>query len=321
MLFGVPSNRRVTLFRGAEMEFGKPATTVDEQVQLLLDRGMVIDDPDWARHYLQHINYYRLTAYWLPFESDHDTHQFRPGTRFDEVLNLYVFDREFRLLLLDAIERVEVSVRTQWAYYMAHRYGPHSYLDVAHATNPRWHAGNLASLEKELARSDEVFIQHYLDTYSRPASPPVWSVCEVMSLGLLSRWLTQLRKGDRSRLAATYKLDQRVLQAFVRHLTYVRNLCAHHSRVWNRSLTVTMELPRKKPPGLAENFHHHEPRKIYNTVAMLAYLLDRISPNHSWKRRLRTLLDAHGIDSAQMGFPSDVWERPLWRDSHATPEH
>ncbi|WP_435102645.1 Abi family protein [Arhodomonas sp. AD133] len=296
------------------MEFGKPATTIDQQIQILRDRGMRIDDPDRARHYLQHINYYRLTAYWLPFEADHDTHRFHPGTRFEAVLNLYVFDREFRLLLLDAIERVEVSVRTQWAYYMAQRYGPHAYLDAALATNARWHAQNLASLEQELARSDEVFIQHYRETYSEPKSPPVWSVCEIMSFGLLSRWLTQLRKGDRSRIAAVYKLDQRVLQAFIRHLTYVRNLCAHHSRVWNRSLTVTMELPRKKPPGLAENFHQQEPRKIYNTVTMLAYLLDRISPNHSWKRRLLALLDEHGIDPAQMGFPRDFRDRPLWRD-------
>ena len=110
--------------------FAKPATTHAQQVMLLRQRGMVIDDPAAAAFYLQHLNYYRLGAYWLPFEADHATHSFKPGTKFGDVLNLYVFDRELRLLVLDAIERVEVSVRSQWAYQLAHQHGPHAHLDA-----------------------------------------------------------------------------------------------------------------------------------------------------------------------------------------------
>ena len=92
--------------------FSKPATTHAQQVELLRERGMVFDDFGTAEFYLEHLNYYRLSAYWLPFEADHKTHRFQPNTRFERVLNLYVFDRELRLLVLDAIERVEVSVRS-----------------------------------------------------------------------------------------------------------------------------------------------------------------------------------------------------------------
>lgn len=109
--------------------FTKSAITYAQQVALLQQRGMVIDDPAEAEFYLQHLNYYRLSAYWLPFEIDHASHTFRPGTRFAEVLNIYIFDRELRLLLLDAIERIEVSVRGQWAYQIAHRHGSHAHLD------------------------------------------------------------------------------------------------------------------------------------------------------------------------------------------------
>jgi len=137
------------------MDFDKPAITLDEQIALLRARGMRIDDPDRARHYLQHINYYRLTAYWLPFEADHGTHQLRPGTRFEDALNLYVFDRELRLHPLNAIERIEVSLGTHWAYYMAHTYGPHAYIDPAHARRRDWHAKNLASLESASDRNHE----------------------------------------------------------------------------------------------------------------------------------------------------------------------
>lgn len=120
----------VTFFRGRAVRFAKPATTFDEQIDLLIGRGMEIPDRDRARHYLAHLNYYRLGAYWLPFEADHATHRFRPGTRFEDVVGLYVFDRELRLLVMDAIERLEVSVRTQWAYHLAHAYDPHAHMEA-----------------------------------------------------------------------------------------------------------------------------------------------------------------------------------------------
>ena len=103
------------------MKFNKPPKTFEEQVDLLIQRGMTIPDRAEALHYLKHLNYYRLRAYWLPFEKNHANHAFKPGTSFSEVLNLYVFDRELRLLVMDAIERIEVSIRTGWAYYLSHR--------------------------------------------------------------------------------------------------------------------------------------------------------------------------------------------------------
>lgn len=109
--------------------FSKPATTYAEQVELLQQRGMCIDDPENAAFWLEHLNYYRLGAYWLPYEANHDSHQFKDDTNFNDVLALYRFDRELRLLVLDAIERVEVSVRSRWAYELAHRHGPHAHLD------------------------------------------------------------------------------------------------------------------------------------------------------------------------------------------------
>src|SRR5690606_747860 len=166
--------------------FTKPSTTYDQQIAILRQRGMQVDDEEVASFYLQHLNYYRLSAYWLPFEASHNPHQFHSGTRFEDALNLYVFDRSLRLLVLDAIERIEVSVRSQWAYHLAYQHGPHAHLDISLAANhARWHSDSL-KLTKEVQRSDEVFIRHLKAAYSE-SLPPVWAVCEVMSLGLLSR--------------------------------------------------------------------------------------------------------------------------------------
>ena len=113
------------------MKFTKPPLLFDAQVDRLVERGMEIDDRERARRYLAHLNYYRLAAYWLPFEQDHPTHRFRQDTTFDLVLDHYVFDRELRLLVMDAIERIEVSLRTGWAYSLSHSYGPHAHLNKA----------------------------------------------------------------------------------------------------------------------------------------------------------------------------------------------
>ena len=294
------------------MDFTKPARTWDEQIELLRSRGLHIPDQVQASHYLAHINYYRLTGYWLPFEADHGTHQFQAQASFEDVLNLYIFDREFRLLLLDAIERIEVSLRAQWAYHMAHRHGPHSYLDAGHATDLTLHARHLAKLLDEISRADEIFIQHYHRTYRHPASPPVWVVSEIMSLGMLSRWITHMVPSDRAALARVYGLDQGVLKGFVHHLTHVRNLCAHHGRVWNRRFTVTMPIPRRKPAGLVSSFNPQRHRAVYNTVVMLAALMDIVSPGNLWKVRLHDLLSRHRINATAMGFPEDWQQRPVW---------
>ena len=93
---------------------------------------MEIPDVQRAEHYLRHVSYYRLRAYWLPFEVpaplDGD-HMFRPGTSLEDVIALYVFDRQLRLHVMDAIERIEVSLRAGWALHLAIKYGPHGYLD------------------------------------------------------------------------------------------------------------------------------------------------------------------------------------------------
>ncbi len=275
---------------------------------------MEISDLAQAEFYLQHLNYYRLGAYWLPFESDHTTHIFRSGTKFEEVLSLYVFDRELRLLMLDAIERVEVSIRSQWAYQIAHLHNPHGHLDATlSVNNSRWQK-NLAKLTTEVNRSDENFIKHLITNYSE-ALPPIWAVCEVMSLGLLSRWFDNLKPmKTRRAIAMVYGVDEQVLASWLRHLSLVRNICAHHSRLWNRDFTITPTLPRNKPVGLASQCVLGS-RKLYNTLIILLHLMDMIAPKHIWRIRVKDLLKKHEIPVTAMGFPVDWGESKIWQCS------
>lgn len=193
--------------------FTKPHIPYEEQVKKLASRGMVIDDRAEAIRTLQHINYYRLGIYWHTFEANHDSHQFIPGTKFSDVVKLYDFDRKLRLLVLDAIERVEVSLRTQWTYHLSKAYGPHAHM-VEKAHSKEWE-GTVKDLGKELKRSDETFIKRIMQKYD-DASPPIWAASEIMSFGLLSKWYKNLRVNTvRKNIARVYGVHPDILQSWM----------------------------------------------------------------------------------------------------------
>ena len=303
------------------MKFNKRPKSFEQQLDLLIERGLQVSDRDKAVHYLAHINYYRLEAYWLPFETSRDPHQFAKDASFDLVLNHYLFDRELRLHLLDAIERIEVSFRTQWAYHISHAYGPHGYLGNSQGLrkNERRLLRDIDELKEHVRRSDEVFIKHYSDTYEEPL-PPAWVSCEVISLGLLSRFYSNLRAYKvRSAIASTYQFDERFLEGFLEHLSYVRNVCAHHSRLWNRHLTKKMPLPKGKPAGLKDNIYidtaNKTEHKIYNTLVVIQHLMTIICPGSSWATQLNALIGKYGIDVKRMGFPEEWKALPLWQQT------
>lgn len=304
------------------MRFNKPPVSLADQVRLMQQRGLVVADPDKAAHYLGNIGYYRLSAYSLPHElptpaGQARQHQFKPGTTFEQVLSLYVFDRRLRLLVMEAIERVEVSVRTRWAHAMAMRHGAHAHMQVGLFKSPWAHTKDLARVSAESEESKEAFVQHYRATYDEPFLPPVWAIVETMTLGTLSRWVANTRDNTAKKEVAdglgmpTVEVLEQVLHA----LTPVRNVCAHHSRLWNRRLAMTLPYIKRYraslvPPDSPQHQAHH----LYNYLTVLAAMMRTMNPGGGWRKRLYDLVSA-GLDPQflpAMGFPADWTTRPLW---------
>lgn len=297
--------------------FAKPALSIANQINKLIANGMIVGDHALAEHCLQHISYYRLSAYWLPFE--HPKGQagprFVPGTTFEQVVALYDFDRALRLLMLDAIERVEVAVRGNWAYQMAMLPGgSHAYVDAAHYGDKNIFYSNYSRLAAEVGRSKDVFIVHYKKSYTGPVMPPVWMASEMLSFGQLSQWYAALKEPKlRQKVADPFALDESIFVPLVQQLATVRNGCAHHGRLWNKKFNVTLKLPKKQPADLANALNRPAPDKIYNTLAMLQYLLGVAEPGHNWGNRLIAhiaTLPSRSI--AEMGFPADWLDWKLW---------
>ncbi len=298
----------------------KPAKTYPDQLQILKERGLRVPDEPFALHCLEHHNYYRLSAYRFPYTLTAQPDQFQPGTTFNQLWNLYQFDRELRRLVIEGCKRVEISVRSRWAYEVGHQLGPLAYLQNQHFGDPLIHAKTLTKLYQEMARSKEAFIKHHHQNLHMPW-PPVWVLVEVASFGNVSSLLKQTTPPRiRQDVADTYDLDERVFCSLFHHLSVVRNTAAHHGRLWNRKFVVTFQLPKKKPPHLRPNFSTcpktgtGKERNLYNTLVLLVHLIQRVEPAGHWPRRLLQHLQT--LDPAlhpDMGCPADWQQLPLWQ--------
>ncbi|MCU0432064.1 MAG: Abi family protein [Bacteroidia bacterium] len=229
------------------MQFSKPPLPVNDQLLLLQSRGLIIPDTAKAQKYLSNISYYRLSAYSIAFQNPASaSHEFKAGVAFDDVLNLYLFDRELRIILFDAIERTEISFRTQLVNQFSINHHAHWFEDSALFANNYHYTKNLQKLDEELARSGEVFIKHYRNKYTLPARPPAWMSFEVASMGLLSKFYRDLKMCQAKKdIAAHYGLPHpKILESWLLSMSYVRNICAHHARLWNRTLILKPTLPR-----------------------------------------------------------------------------
>lgn len=306
------------------MLYSKPPLSPSGQAKILQERGLACDDPARMEHYLAHVGYYRLSAYCIPFEQPNAdpqgsrSHQFKPGTTFDQILRLYLFDRKLRLLVMEAIERIEVAVRSRWAGAVALRHGSHAHMKSDNFKCPWQHTDDLARIVRELEKSKETFVVHYRKRYAEPFLPPIWAIVETMTLGTLSRWVANTRDNEaKKEITASLGLPNvEVLESVLHTLTPVRNVCAHHGRLWNRRFALSLPqikriADRLVPPNAPRNQAHH----IYNYLVVIEFLLRSISPTSSWTARLVELLNPLSPAEHQaMGFPGDWKQRQPWSE-------
>ena len=290
-----------------------PGTSIQDRLDQLWQRGMAIPHPEKATHFLSHVNFYRLRGYWEPFENrtvNGDRHAFRTGATFDAVIERYEFDRELRPLLLDAFNHIEVSIRTQWAHHLAGVVGggPSAHLNPQ-LFSSRYYQ-NLADLHRAYDRHGRgTHHYHFADC-------PIWAIVEVMSFGQLSRWYGDTCRPVRRLVAGAYGIDERILRAVLRHLAPIRNICAHHERLWDREFITRIAAPKrlggfKDSPGF---FNRADNGRLYNALVMVAYLTGVIQGGAGWAEGLKTLMNRYPrIPQGRMGFPAD-WQRlDIWR--------
>ena len=292
--------------------YKKPPLTCSGQIDLLVSRGLVVSDRVKAEKFLNQVNYYRFSAYCLPFEINR--HQFKPNVTFDKIQKLYEFDRQLRFLIDEALEVIEISVRSMMAHYLAQKYGAFFHEEADKFYLNFDHSSWIKKLHEETERSKETFIQHYKNKYLGFPKIPLWMAVEVMSFGVLSQLYHNLLREDQIALGKTIGIHSTVLSSWLHSFTYVRNICAHHSRIWNRELAIAMSVPREKIWNAVNR------KRIGSVLYAINYFLSKLHIEPHIKKDWFTEIDAllnHPLDIENfypsMGFPDNWKESPLWR--------
>jgi len=295
--------------------YDKPWLSIPDQLQKLKDYGLTIADEPGAHAFLQHINYYRFSGYGLAFEQAR--HVFLAGTTFEQIRNAYEFDRSLRDLVTESLEVIELDLRTTIAYSFGRKHGPFGYIHAGSFFNTFHHQEWLKKLHQETTRSSELFVKHYEMKYQEFPNLPIWVATEIMSFGALSKMYHGMIRQDQKEIAARYHLQPDTLGSWFHHLVYIRNLGAHHARLWDRVWTIKPHLPAGKgwlPPFLASNARLFATLLIQN--ALLRHCPAEQPFTRVWRSRLEALLldNVPAIPNAldQMDLPEEWQHHPLW---------
>lgn len=325
------------------MPYNKPWLSYQDQLQLLENRGLQITDRAAAVSCLERIGYYRLSGYWYAFRQrsgelvmlddkgkkpkqlkattialDH----FKPGATFKNAVDLYVFDKRLRLLVMDALERIEIALRVDLSHELG-RLDPFAYLkpeflfdDFCQKLDSRTGVSDYHSwLSKHaqlISRSKEEFVKHNKAKYGLPL--PIWVVCEVWDFGTLSTLFSGMREQEQDKIARIYGLSNgRIFASWLRSLNYLRNVCAHHSRLWNRNMVDQPKLPSAAELPWVSDFEddNHAKARCFLLLKICRYLLSVVNPASSWPEKMRAqLFDfpnlSHlGLDLRSMGTTAD----------------
>jgi abortive infection bacteriophage resistance protein len=299
----------------------KSPKTVQDQVQLLLSRGMSVDRISEAERFLNNVSYYRLKGYWWDDQSDTVAHRFKPGTDFWQIVDRYNFDRELRLIALNMIERIEVGLRTRMAYTLSHHHGPHWFTEVKYFKNRKVWSGHLVTIRNEVDQSKEIFIKEHHRKYGAtdPRPPAAWKTFEILSLGVLSKLFKSIDDGTtgKQEIVNYFGLPRiDVLESWLETITVLRNLCAHHGRLYGRPLPLQMRFLRSPTHPWVNQGHlsGDDAKSVYAVICAGKYLLHTISPNNRFTQRLKKLLQDHpSVDPTKIGFPANWRSQPLWQ--------
>jgi abortive infection bacteriophage resistance protein len=220
-------------------------------------------------------------------------------------------------LVLDAVERIEVAVRSRLAHLHAQKHGPFGYaLDPSALPSFNWSrwVDFCASVKRETERSKDGFVLHFEAKYGdHHGCLPVWAMVELMSFGSMLSFQRGCHSEIRRDLVKPFGVHDTVFDSWLLTLNTVRNICAHHGRLWNREIGTAPMIPRKtKHP----EWHTPSPfpaNRLFSVLTLCKWCVDRVAPQSGWAARLRNLLDEFPmIPRLDMGFPEGWSQSPIW---------
>ena len=284
------------------MEVKKP-TSIEEQIDKIEKRGCDIGSREFARRVLSEINYYRLTAYFLPFKTEND--MYIDGTSLETVYNIHEFDCELRRLCFSILEKIEIMLRVKISYYHAQKYGALGYLQKDNF-NKYHNAERFAEHIKRTVKNNEnqPFVKHHIEKYE--CKFPIWVIVELFTFGEISRFYSDMKAADQKAIAfqicnSTYQHAKSWLVC----LTDFRNYCAHSSRLYYTVFT--------SKPATPNGIDYTLQKRVFDYIMLLKFFYpDKDKWHDDFFEPLKNLLKKYEnhINLRHMGFPEN-WDELL----------
>ncbi|OPX55825.1 Abortive infection bacteriophage resistance protein [Oceanospirillum multiglobuliferum] len=307
----------------------KPFFEYDELIQRLTERGMLIKDPLRAQRKLTQVGYYRLSGYWhtsrkFSYVDNKIKHQneFQANTYFENIFEFYLFDKRLRVEFTDALERIEIYLRTIIAHEIG-RTDPLAYLDKKQFSKAAFKEGAKIHYESWLDRHNRLIDQSKEDSIkdhrSKNKPIPLWVAVEAWDFGALSKFYSILSGKNQDLVCNRLGLDNRIeLDNWLINLSDIRNRCAHHARLCNRSNPRTLKIPKKGYFNLL-GLSQKQKEKFYGMIAVIWFLLKKIGPSSKWICRIADLIDQKpeipGFTYKSMGLPETGFPRKLFPET------
>lgn len=295
----------------------KEPKTFEEQLDILKTRKMIIESDERAIDILKKTNYYRLTAYALQFK-ENDNYNY--NISFEVMYKLYQFDKKLRHLVLEVLENIEIALRTYMSYNLSIKYGAKALEKASIFRNSKLyngyddeigkhHKGLIDEINVEINKNrKELFIKHHLQKYK--GNFPIWVVIEIFSFGMLSKTYQNLNLCDQKSISrGCFNVNNKLLVSWLINLSYIRNICAHYGRLYNKKMTVKPKIHMKY------NKDNFDKDRLFVSILAIKELSTNIDEWDSFYMKLSLLIDEYYevIDLSLIGFPLD-WKEILSRD-------
>jgi len=306
------------------MKYEKPPLSIEQQIEKLKQRKLLVADQNTAANYLSNISYYRLRAYTFPFQdnkNEQNDHCFiREDICFDDIINLYWFDSRLRTLVFNALEKIEVAIRTKFVYeYSLETKNSHWFTDKKLFYNVDKFDVLQTKIAEDVERSNEDFVKHYHLKYDLPQLPPAWMTLETLSFGNLSKLIANLdcKSIAYKKISNAFGLPNLfILENWIYAFSVIRNYCAHHSRIWNRRFHVEVKLPYNTifPFIDRTNINSIHRNKLFAALCCIQYISNIINPKNDFKSNLIKTIEEGGklLNIKDMGFPQNWMNFGVW---------
>ena len=287
-----------------ELKQHQPPMTIEEQIANLKNIGLIVEDEEYAKRILNDISYFRLIkAYSLTLKSKNGI--YAENVSFEQLVELYRFNANFRQIIFPEIEKVEINVRCRVANYFVEQYGVLGYLEEDNFVNPKYHQSFIDDIEGEIRRNSKApFVKNFRDNYEG-GKLPIYALVEVFSFETLSKFYKNMKNSDKKVVAKSFGVGFTYLESWLESISYVRNICAHYGRLYNAKLSKTPMLYKEYSEiGIGNN-------RIFGVLLCLKQLLKTDSHWNIFVEKIELLFEKYeSVDVKTMGF-SENWKELL----------